>query len=569
MHALLAPLRRSAEAASLFLVAVTAPLLAAGAAAQPGPRPNVVVITADDLGYGDLGSYGSPDARTPHLDALATRGLRFTDFYAGGPVCTPSRYALLTGLHAFRANDRRLLDALKPEDTRSGVNDRDTETLGEALQAEGYEAAMIGKWHLGHGQMLTGNAGNTEFHPSKHGFDSFFGVLGGAIDYNTHEFLGGYLDWWEDRRRRPEDHGRYATLEFGSRAVAFLDDHAGAGSSEPPFFLYLPFTAPHAGVSTQPGPVAKLQLPIGREREYLSRFDHLYPDDENVRKRYLAMVAVLDDEVGRIVDALQRNGLMANTVVWFISDNGGQNGLGSNGPLRGGKRSPYEGGIRVPSFVVWEGHVAPGTAGQIAGNVDVLPTVLALAGASAPATDGLDLSAFLLGGPPVERGIAVPNTVIGDAYRLGAWKYVQRYRSNGNPYPAELYDLAADPGETTNVAGAHPDVVASLASQMPYGTQPRGQAASPTLLAAPLAAEVLPNPFARRTTIRFTLDASMAVRLAVYDVLGREVAVLVDGEREAGTHAATLDGRGLAPGVYVYRLTAGGEVQTGPMTLAR
>jgi arylsulfatase A-like enzyme len=210
------------------LLAGLAGLLAGRATAQPPPgeHPNVILIVADDLGYGDVGFLSSPDARTPHLDSLAARGLRLTDFYAGGPVCTPSRHALLTGLHTFRAGDPHLLQAVAPGNTTSGIGGR-TYTLAEALQAEGYETALIGKWHLGHGEMFEGGS-DTEFHPLHHGFDAFFGLLSVIVDYNTHWYQGDYLDWWEDRRPVPEDSLRYATHVFGDRTVAFLDEHAGA-----------------------------------------------------------------------------------------------------------------------------------------------------------------------------------------------------------------------------------------------------------------------------------------------------------------------------------------------------
>jgi arylsulfatase A len=459
----------------LAIAELCSALLALLCASTVEAQPNVVVIVADDLGYGDLGSYGSPDALTPHLNALAARGLRFTDFY-GGPVCTPSRYSLLTGLHAFRAGDTDLLEALEPADTDSGIDD-EAVTIAEAMRAEGYETAMIGKWHLGAGDFLFG-APDTEYHPLHHGFGRSFGSLSGAIDYSTHYNRAGsgppFLDWWEDRTPRPQDDSLYATYAFGERAVDFLRARAkvalSTGAVARPFLLYLPFTAPHAGRVQGSNPADALQLPIGREREYLSRFDHLYPSDQDVRKRYLAMLAVLDDEVGRIVDALEANGLADETVVWFVSDNGGKplHG-GSSGGLRGEKGTPYEGGIRVPSFVVWPGHIAPGVTGQLGTNVDVLPTVLALAGLTPPPSlDGLDLSTHLLGGPVLERGVAVPNSISGDAVRLGRWKYVRRYRTDGTPRVPELYDLTNDPTEASDLSAVYPDTVAALQALLPY-----------------------------------------------------------------------------------------------------
>jgi arylsulfatase A len=535
---------------SLLAVLVLVLAAAPRPVAQPAPRPNVVVLVADDLGYGDLGAYGSADAKTPHLDALAARGLRFTDFYAGGPVCTPSRYALLTGLHAFRAGDPEMLEPIMWDNTTSGLIDT-TETLAEALEEGGYETALIGKWHLGHGEVPDEGGGDTQFHPLHHGFGYFFGNLTGAIDYNTHWNRGRFLDLWERRRPVTEDSLRYATHVFGNRAVAFLDAHAGAGTTAPPFFLYLPFTAPHTGNTSATDPVSRTQLPLRRAHEYLSRFDDLYPDDTDKRKRYLAMLAVLDDEVGRIVAALERNGLMNNTLLWVTSDNGAVRGYGSTGALRGGKHSAYEGGIRVPSFVVWEGRIAPGVSGQPTTNVDLLPTLLTLAGLPLGRdVDGVDLSGHLLGGAPIARGVAVPSTEYGDAYRLGRWKVVRDYRG-GEPLPAELYDLVADPGETTDLAAVHPDTLAYLLARFPYnhppgpdtlGTPVGGPVDPPVPPPSEPSVRVLPNPSASRITalVEVAIPEEGPLHVEVFDALGRLVAVLHDGPRAAGVHRFAL-----------------------------
>jgi arylsulfatase A-like enzyme len=583
-------LLRATGAARLYghLGALVASLAVPASAQSPGDLPNVILIVVDDVGYGDLGAYSSHDARTPRIDSLAARGLGFTDFYAGGPVCTPSRYALLTGLHAFRADDPDLLGPLRPTDADSGIADS-VATLADVLQEEGYETALIGKWHLGNGGMLTGGARDTKYHPLHHGFDHFFGLLGGSNDYNTQWLEDDFLDWWEGRERRPEDSLRYATQVFGDRVVAFLDEYAEAGTTESPFFLYLPFTASHYGQTVDQRPPVTLQLPIGEERDYLSRFDDLYPDDTNIRKRFLAMTAVLDDEIGRIVDALDRYGLMQNTIIWFVSDNGATSKYGgSNADLQGGKYTPYEGGIRVPSFVVWEGHIAPGVSAQVAGNVDVLPTVLRLAGVKRLfAVDGLDLSGHLLGGPAVARGIAVPNTRLGDVYRLGRWKYVLSARyGTGSP---ELYDLVADPRERRDLAAVYPDTVAALAALMPYGAPPptppdmlalrggsaRGEvlATAPGSLPAPptAALRVVPNPsgVASGAVAELALEAPGPVCVEVFDALGRRVALLHDGPAPAGVLALGLGEHGLPAGVYVVRATAGGTVTSRVFTLVR
>ncbi|MEM1043305.1 MAG: sulfatase-like hydrolase/transferase [Bacteroidota bacterium] len=560
-------------------------------AAAPLARPtaddslNVILIFVDDLGYDDLGSYGSTDALTPHLDSLAAQGLRFTDFYAGSPVCTPSRYALLTGRYPFRADNPALLNHLVWHDTENGIDDRDS-TLAEAFQANGYQTALIGKWHLGHGSVLVSDTTDSQFHPLHHGFDSFYGSFMG-IDYNTHWHGDEYLDWWENRRPAPEDSLGYATQLFGDRAVAYIDERPEAGAASPPFFLYLPFTAPHFGrppVMTRTG---VLQLPIGQEEEYLSRFDGVEISGSRMRtilrKRYLAMVAVLDDEVGRIMDALDRNGLADRTVIWFISDNGGFVELGaSNAPLRGGKKEPYEGGIRVPSFVSWPGHIAPGVSAQLAGNIDVAPTLLSLAGIPFDhPVDGIDLGDHLAGGPVFSRGgIATVNAVHGDAYRLRQWKLVRPYDAAGAPLPPELYDLSTDANEVTDLASVYPDTLAMLVDLLPYG---KSVGARPTAMDSPAKTavqravrapetelRVAPNPSrpgAGDAFVELTLGMEERVRLEVFDLLGRRIALLWEGPLEASTYRFALPAT--ASGTFVVRAASPSGTHTVKATRAR
>jgi arylsulfatase A-like enzyme len=541
---------------SLPIAALVAALVGPGLRAQE-PRPNVLVIVVDDLGYGDLGSFGSTEARTPHLDALAARGLRLTDYYAGGPVCTPSRYALVTGRHAHRAGDPDLLRALRFEDTDSGIRDT-VWTLADGLVEAGYETALIGKWHLGHGRRFRGGS-NPQYLPSKHGFDSFFGLLAGAIDYNTHWNQDRALDWWSQNTPLHRDTLLYATQVFGDHIVNYLDASAGAGTTSPPFFLLFAPTAPHYGNTVETMAWKRMQLPIGRAGEYLDRFDHLNLPDRNTRKRYLAMMAVLDDEIGEIVEVFERNGLMENTVIWFMSDNGGATEYGgSNGGLRSEKGDPYEGGIRVPSFVVWEGRIPPGTSSQIAGNVDVVPTTLALAGVPLTRpTDGLDLSPHFFGGPAIQRGLAIPNTELGDAVRQGRWKYVRRYEQD-QPLTPELYDLEADLSETTDLAAFYPDTVAMLEALLPY-SPPRYGAATAEQAVRQLRA--FPNPSAGDVTVSLVTAETGPVRVAVYDALGREVAVLMDRVvLERGAYDVTWETAGQPAGVYVVRASTTGAL---------
>src|SRR5690606_39061281 len=252
--------------------------------------------------------------------------------------------------------------------------------------------------------------------------------------------------------------------------------------------------------------------------------------------------------------ALDAAGLTESTLVWFISDNGANRRYGSNGIFRGDKGTAYEGGVRVPSFVVWPGRIAPGVSAQPAANVDVLPTVLALAGLPlGHAVDGVDLSGHLLGGDAVARGVAVPNAVLGDAYRLGRWKLVRRYDGDGAPRPAQLYDLAGDPSESVDLAAVYPDTVAWLVGRLPYGRPPGpdtlgvsaggGPGGDPPP-APPSAASlrVLPNPSAGviAAAVEVALPEAGPVRVEAFDALGRRLAVVHDGPLEAGVHRMVL-----------------------------
>jgi arylsulfatase A-like enzyme len=567
---------RQRTALLALLLAVAAP---ATALAQ---QTNVVLISADDLGWGSLGGpYGNPNARFPELDALMARGLVLTDYY-GQPLCTPSRVSLMTSRYPMRFGSG-LIDAIGPGETAVGLPDS-VYTLADAFKARGYETAMFGKWHLGHGNMLSG-ATDTEFHPLYHGFDYFLGSLYGNIDYNNHK-IDGLLDWWEGRVLRPEDDNRYTTQVLGDRLSAFIAARPGAGTTSAPFFVYAAFNTPHAAPpGSYPSDWKRCQLPPGQAQTYLDFFRFTGWGETDVRRRHLAMVRVLDDEIGQVVDALETAGLMGNTIIWFVSDNGGEPRFGGrNTPWRGAKASAYEGGIRVPSFVIWDGHIAPGVSAQITGAVDVLPTLLALTGGG-PYTrpsDGLSVAGHVLGGPVVSRPMAVPNSDEGDAVRLRRtttwdWKLVRRYRDNGQPYAAELYNLVSDPAEATNRANAYPDTVSMLMALLPYSL-PQGDAAfgprivAPVpgnLFASPPTVSVSPNPFSGQAAIRLTLAEASTLRLSIYDMLGREVAVLVDGAVEAGPHEAPFDGSRLPAGTYLVRLEAGGEVQMQRVTRVR
>jgi len=318
--------------------------------------PNIVVILADDLGWGDVGFNGGAQIQTPNMDALARSGVIFSAGYAPSAVCSPSRAGLMTGRYPQRFG----LENNPPAGVSLGLSLGET-TIAQVLGAAGYDTAIIGKWHLG---------GARGYKPNERGFDDFYGFLP-----STSAYLGGVTLWRNEQR---EIETRYLTTAFGAEAADFIDAH-----STRPFFLYLPFNAPH--------------VPLQAPAAYLKRYSSITNSN---RRTYAAMVSALDDAVGVVADALKRNRIDRNTLLIFASDNGGAEWKGAdNGPLRGGKSELYEGGVRVPMFVRWPGVIpGGGTYTKPVISLDVLPTVAAAAGAQTPPhVDGVNLLPYLLG----------------------------------------------------------------------------------------------------------------------------------------------------------------------------
>jgi arylsulfatase A-like enzyme len=403
-----------------------------------------VYIIADDLGWKDVGFRGS-DIRTPTIDALAAGGARLEQFYAQ-PMCTPTRAALMTGRYPFRYG---LQTAVIPSAGMYGLA-TDEWLLPQALHDAGYETAIVGKWHLGHAKR--------EYWPRQRGFDHQYGPLLGEIDYFTQE-AHHKRDWFRDNGPSP-DHG-YATTMLGDEAVKVVQRH----DTTKPLFLYLAFTAPHAPYQAPPADLAK----------YAGIAD---PS----RRAYAAMVSVMDDAIGRVLHALDARGMRSNTLVVFQSDNGGPRSAKftgeidmsksvipcDNGPYREGKGTVYEGGTRVVALANWPGHVAAGTAvDQPIHVVDMYPTIAGLAGASLAKTkplDGMDVWRTISAGEPSPRNEVVYNVEpFGGAVRQGNWKLVWH---TSLPSRTELFDLATDPGEKSDVAAQHPDVVQKLRDRL-------------------------------------------------------------------------------------------------------
>jgi arylsulfatase A-like enzyme len=407
--------------------------LAVAGAATP-PRPNLIIILTDDQGFGDVGFNGCKDIPTPNLDALARRGVQFTNGYVSYPVCSPSRAGLLTGRYEQRFGHERN-PAFEPDNRRSGLPLAET-TLADALGKVGYRSGIIGKWHLG---------AHPDLHPLRRGFDEFYGMLGGGHRYLPEELTiketrdakneAESYRLWIMRDQAPVRTTQYLTDEFSDEAVRFVARH-----KDRPFFLYLAYNAPHA--------------PLQATDEYLSRFAGIA---DPRRRTYAAMVSAVDDGVGRLLEELRRQGLEENTLVFFLSDNGGPSAdnASSNAPLRGNKSDPWEGGIRVPFAAQWPGHLPAGVKyDQPVLSLDIFATIAALAGAPANPErplDGVDLLPYLTGArsvPPHEAIYLRKFDQGAFAVRRGDYKLVIPKLG----VPAQLFDLAHDLRESRNLA---------------------------------------------------------------------------------------------------------------------
>ncbi len=413
-------------------------LLGMAPASQAADRPNILFILADDLGYGDAGCYGNAGVRTPNIDRLAREGVRLTDFYANGPECTPTRAAFMTGRYQHRVgglecalgtgNVGRYDDAIRLRAKNElGLPASET-SIARMLKDAGYTTACIGKWHLGY---------EPKFFPQAHGFDYWFGVLGGGMDYFQHTEPEGlpalYL------QGQPTKREGYVTDLITAEAVKFLQRTDAA-----PFFLYVPYTAPHAPYQ---GPQDK-KKPISEDA--WSKGD---------QETYRSMIERLDDGVGIILAALAARDLVKNTVVVFASDNGGPK-IARNAPLSGNKGSTYEGGIRVPCIVRWPGMIKPGTeSAQMGLTMDLTASFVRIAGAKpARKFDGVDLIQLLQdGGDPQPRtlfwrGRRGENTWRG--VRAGPLKYVTH--KTGAKSEEWLFDLSTDVAEKHDLLKARP-----------------------------------------------------------------------------------------------------------------
>ncbi len=406
-------------------------------------KPNIVLIVADDLGYGDLGCYGSNTNSTPHIDALAASGLRFTDFHAAGPMCSPTRAAMLTGLYQQRFG--RVFDG-----ALSGISHRDiglpqeAVTLAEILRGEGYATGCFGKWHLGY---------RPPWLPTDQGFDIFRGLASGDGDFHTHIDRSGNEDWWHDNEIAMES--GYTTDLITKHSIDFITKH-----HDEPFFLYVP----HLGIHF---PWQGPDDPPHREKGTSYHHDKWgrIPNPGNVSPHVRAMIESLDHSTGQILAALEKGKLTEKTIVVFTSDNGGYltygenfRNISSNGPLRGQKTDLYEGGHRVPTIVSWPSKIAPKVTDETAHSVDLFPTFASLAGISSEKaqTDGTSLTSLLFENAPLPDRMLFWRADADRAVRHGRWKLCVRGEK------PELYDLEKDLSEQHNLAEAHPKITNSL-----------------------------------------------------------------------------------------------------------
>ncbi len=418
---------------SLFAISMLALSSLLHADSMPARRPNILVILADDLGYADVGFNDCKDIPTPNIDTLAKSGVRCTSGYVTHPFCSPTRAGLLTGRCQQRFGHENNPTWL-PESTVAGLPVSQT-TLAQVLKTAGYVTGCVGKWHLG---------AHPQFHPNRRGFDEYFGLLGGGHMYLPGGKGSGEYQIPMDRNGQSEPLTEYLTTVLGRDGASFITRHKGQ-----PWFLYLAFNAPHT--------------PLQVTDPLLERVKHI---TDPTRRGYAGLVVGLHDAVGVALNALKESGQIENTLVFFLSDNGGPVSVthSDNTPLRGAKGQVYEGGIRVPFVVSWPGQLPQGKDyGQPVSSLDVFATAAALAGAKVPAShvlEGTNILPYLRGergGAPHERLFWRTGGGAKFAVREGDWKLV-----GGETGAPQLFNLAADIGENNDLATEQPEALARL-----------------------------------------------------------------------------------------------------------
>ncbi len=402
----------------LFLLSWTAH---AQTSRSPKDRPNVIVILADDLGFGDLACYGHKKHQTPNIDRLSREGIKFLDFHSNGVVCSPTRASLLTGKYPQSTGITGVITAKDHRNVGLGTGEI---LISEILKKNDYKTGMVGKWHLGY---------DTTYSPVKQGFDIFKGYVSGNVDYISHFDQENNFDWWSNTEKSTEK--GYTTDLITEHALSFIDQN-----SSNPFFLYVAHEAPHYPYQVRESTPERTGDPNHKAEPVADR-----------AKVYSEMIGIMDEGVGKIMAALDKYKISENTLVLFMSDNGAT-GVGSNYPYKGLKGQVWEGGHRVPAIAYWKGTTHAGTSSELLMTMDVFPTVAALTGSEIPASvrlEGRSFKNLLLGEKSAltERAVfwAFKNSA---AVREGKWKLV---RDNKQYH---LYDLKKDPGEVKNILDA-------------------------------------------------------------------------------------------------------------------
>ncbi len=421
---------------ALFLTAL--PVLAAD------KKPNILVILCDDTGWGEIGFQGNHSIPTPNIDSIAAGGVRFTNGYVSGPYCSPTRAGLMTGRYQTRFGHEFNSTA-----AQSGLS-LDETTIADRLKALGYATCAIGKWHLGN---------KLEFRPTKRGFDEFYGTLANTSFFLPRAFVDSQVS--EDVQPMT-DPDFYTTDAYAERAARWIEEHSAS-----PWFLYLPFNAQHAPLQAPP--------------KYMDRFNHVLGKN---RQTFAAMMSAMDDAVGKVLSRIRDLGQEENTLIFFLSDNGGPTGstTSSNVPLRGYKATTWEGGVRVPFCAQWKGTLPAGaTYDKPIIQLDILPTAIAAAGGevdSAWKLDGVNLLPFLAGAKTDDRPHESLYWRFGEqwAIRDGDWKLVA---ANTGSRDGELYNLATDAGELHNLAAEHPDIARKLKTKWDAWNAEQAPAAVP------------------------------------------------------------------------------------------
>ena len=417
---------------------LTAGLLLTGVRAASPVRPNILLIVSDDLGWNDVG-FRNLAMRTPNLNCLAGNGVRL-DQYRTMSICSPTRAALLTGRSAFRLG----VPAAIPMTDALPARER---LLPQMLGAAGYQTALIGKWHLG-------NIAR-EYQPQRRGFDLHYGFLGGQTSYFTHQGAGNRVDWYRNGVIVNEE--GYTTDLLAAESIRFIKER----DKERPFFLDLSLNAPHT--------------PLEAQEEYLAKYANIEDRD---RRTFMAMVEAMDAAIGKVVGVLKDEGIADNTLILWVSDNGGQTNMnagGSNEPLRGQKGGAYDGGLRVPALAVWPGVLPPGRVHNRLFTVqDWVPTLAEAVGFDTGGVefDGVSLWGELRGGEAVKRGPVVLGGGVNSAVFSGEYKFVEQGMGQG--VVQSLFRIFEDPNEERDVKGEYPEVAAEMLAIL--RAHPRGTA---------------------------------------------------------------------------------------------